>query len=156
MVERTLGQLRTVDAMPDATPELTIGQVAEQTGLSVHTLRFYEREGLLPMQIRRSSTGRRVYSAPDIEWLRICTSLRASGMPLDTIRRYVGLVRQGVGNETVRLGLLRAHREYVAVKIDELRACLNLITYKIDVYERHLAQGTADGLWNPPPTDGSS
>lgn len=86
MVERTLGQLRTVDAMPDATPELTIGQVAEQTGLSVHTLRFYEREGLLPMQIRRSSTGRRVYSAPDIEWLRICTSLRASGMPLDTIR----------------------------------------------------------------------
>lgn len=142
--------------MPDATPELTIGQVAKQTGLSVHTLRFYEREGLLPVRIRRSSTGRRVYDVHDVQWLEICTNLRASGMPLETIRRYVDLVRQGNGNELQRLALLRAHRERVTAQIDQLNTCLDLINYKIDVYEGCLAEGTASPLWNPHQTAGSS
>lgn len=131
---------------------LSIGQVAARTGLSVHALRFYEREGLLASPVERGPAGRRVYSEQDVEWLTICTNLRASGMPLTAIRRYTDLVRQGSGNEVDRLALLRRHREHVTTQISQLTACLDLINYKIGVYEHHLAEGTADGLWSAVPT----
>jgi len=85
---------------------LSIGQVAERTGLGVHTLRFYEREGLLAMPVRRAA-GRRVYSEDDVEWLDICTELRSSGMPPAEIRRYAELVREGLGN-------VKVYQEHVA------------------------------------------
>ncbi|MEV5707920.1 MerR family transcriptional regulator [Actinoallomurus sp. NPDC052274] len=97
--------------MPDSASLLSIGQVAERTGLSVHALRFYEREGVLVDPVRRGPAGRRVYSENDVEWLTVCIILRASGMPLPAIRRYTELVREGDGNEEERLALLRArHR----------------------------------------------
>jgi DNA-binding transcriptional MerR regulator len=126
---------------------LSIGQVAEQTGLSVHALRFYERAGILANPVRRGSGGRRAYSEDDVEWLDICIKLRASGMPLTAIRRYADLVRQGPGNEKDRLTLLRDHQEHVITQIHELTKCLDLISYKVGVYEESLAQGTADRLW---------
>src|SRR3954465_3914132 len=89
---------------------LSIGQVAERTGLSVHALRFYEREGLLDDPVRGDATGRRVYSEAAVDWLAMCIRFRSSGMPLDTIRRYTELVRQGPGNEQDRLDLLRGHQ----------------------------------------------
>jgi DNA-binding transcriptional MerR regulator len=89
---------------------LSIGQVAERTGLSVHALRFYEREGLLAGPVERAAGGRRVYGQDDIEWLHVCVILRGSGMPLPTIRRYTELVRDGGGNEPERRELLRRHR----------------------------------------------
>jgi DNA-binding transcriptional MerR regulator len=126
---------------------LSIGQVAEQTGLSVHALRFYERAGILANPVRRESGGRRAYSEDDVEWLNICTMLRASGMPLTAIRRYAELVRQGPGNEKDRLTLLREHQEHVTTQIQELAKCLDLISYKVRVYEERLDEGTADRLW---------
>lgn len=126
---------------------LSIGEVAERTGLSVHTLRFYEREGIFAGQVRRGPTGRRVYSHEDVAWLDICTKFRASGMPLNAIRRYADLVREGPGNEKDRLDLLRGHQDHVTAQIDELTDCLKMITYKVSVYEDHLAEGTADRLW---------
>ncbi len=135
--------------MSEVAPSLSIGQVAERTGLSVHALRFYEREGILADPVRRGQGGRRLYSERDVEWLTICTMLRASGMPLPVIRRYTHLVRQGPGNEEDRLALLRQHREHVTTQIGELTKCLDLISYKVRVYEERLAQGTADRLWSP-------
>jgi len=134
---------------------LSIGQVAERTGLSVHALRFYEREGLLADPVRRESNGRRVYTEDDIEWLDMCIKFRSSGMPLDTIRKYTDLVRQGPGNEQDRLALLRSHQDRVTAQIHELNECLNVITHKVDLYQQHLAEGTADCLWATPstPTD---
>jgi len=129
--------------MPEIAPSLSIGQVAERTGLSVHTLRFYERQGLLANAVRRRPNGRRVYSEDDVEWLTTCTMLRASGMPLTTIRRYVDLVRQGAGNEEDRLAVLRQHQEQLTRQIGELAKCLDLIRYKLRVYEDRLAQGIA-------------
>jgi DNA-binding transcriptional MerR regulator len=126
---------------------LSIGQVAEQTGLSVHALRFYERAGILANPVRRGSGGRRAYSEDDVEWLNLCIRLRASGMPLTAIRRYADLVRQGPGNEKDRLTLLRDHQEHVTTQLQELTKCLDLISYKVGVYEESLAQGTADRLW---------
>ncbi|MEU8223486.1 MerR family transcriptional regulator [Kribbella sp. NPDC048915] len=127
---------------------LSIGQVAERTGLSVHALRFYEREGLLADPVRRESSGRRVYSEDDVDWLNMCIKFRSSGMPLDTIRRYTGLVRQGPGNEADRLALLKSHQAHVRAQIEDLTECLDVITHKVAVYEQHLTAGTATTLWS--------
>jgi DNA-binding transcriptional MerR regulator len=132
----------------DTTP-LTIGQAADRTGMSIHTLRFYEREGLLPATIQRGPDGRRAYTADDLEWLEICSNFRASGMPVATIRRYASLVREGVGNEAERLALLREHEQRVTTQIGQLTKCLDLITYKVKVYQQRVDEGTADRLWNP-------
>jgi DNA-binding transcriptional MerR regulator len=131
----------------EGTVELSIGQVAERTGLSVHALRFYERAGLLANPVRRGSGGRRAYSTDDVEWLEVCIKLRASGMPVNAIRQYADLVRQGPGNEKERLTLLRDHQQRVANQIDELTRCLDLISYKVRVYEDRLHAGTANRLW---------
>jgi DNA-binding transcriptional MerR regulator len=114
---------------------LSIGQVAERTGLSVHALRFYEREGILANPVRRGAGGHRVYGAVDVEWLELCLILRASGMPLSAIREYTGLVRRGDGNETERLALLRQHQDRVTAQIRQLTKALDLISFKVGVYE---------------------
>ncbi|MEV0973899.1 MerR family transcriptional regulator [Microtetraspora glauca] len=132
--------------MPEVAQDLSIGQVAERTGLSVHTLRFYEREGILANPVRRGPGGRRFYNEDDVEWLRLCVILRASGMPLPAIRQYTDLVRQGSGTEKERLALLRRHQEHVIAQIDKLTRCLDLITFKVGVYEDHLEQGPADQM----------
>jgi DNA-binding transcriptional MerR regulator len=131
-----------------AARELSIGQVAERTGLSVHTLRLYEREGLLTSAVRRNSSGHRVYGELDVEWLSYCTKFRASGMPLAMIRRFAELVREGPGNEDERLAILRQHQQQVISRIAELSDCLDVINHKVAVYEEHLAQGTAHDLWS--------
>jgi DNA-binding transcriptional MerR regulator len=128
--------------MAEVATGLSIGQVADRTGLSVHALRFYEREGILAFPIGRALSGRRVYSEQDIEWLTVCTTLRASGMPLPVIRQYADLVRQGAGNEEDRLTLLRQHEQEVISQIQALTDCLGVISSKVRVYEDHLAQGT--------------
>ncbi|WP_410577167.1 MerR family transcriptional regulator [Amycolatopsis sp. lyj-108] len=127
--------------------ELAIGKVTERTGLSVHALRFYEKEGLLASPVKRDANGRRVYTEHDVEWLLNCTKFRASGMPLATIRAFAELVRQGPGNEEKRLELLRDHQNTVRDRIAELADCLELITRKVEIYEEHVARGTANELW---------
>lgn len=128
---------------------LSIGEVAEQTGLSVHALRFYEREGLLVGPVHRTSGGRRRYSALNVDWLLICVKLRESGMPLADLRQFAELVRHGPGNEAERLQLLDTHRRRVDAQIQALEECRSVITWKVSVYADHLARGKADGLWGP-------
>ncbi|MFD4152448.1 MerR family transcriptional regulator [Streptomyces hydrogenans] len=132
-----------------AARSLSIGEVAEQTGLSVHALRFYEREGLLVGPVRRSSGGRRRYTSFDVDWLLICVKLRASGMPIADLQRFAELVRQGPGNEAERLRLLDAHRLRVDAQIEALEECRSVIAWKVGVYAEHLANGEASGLWDP-------
>ncbi|MFG2328706.1 MerR family transcriptional regulator [Streptomyces sp. NPDC048604] len=129
--------------------DLSIGEVARRSGLSVHALRFYEREGLFANPVRRLSNGRRIYHEEDVEWLAVCTKLRSSGMPLAMIRQYIELARQGPGNERERLELLRRHETHVETQIRELQDTLDVMRYKVRIYEEHLARGEADRLWNP-------
>jgi DNA-binding transcriptional MerR regulator len=131
-------------------PRLSIGQVSARTGLSVHALRFYEREGLLASPVQRGSDGRRVYSEDDLEWLDLCIKLRSSGMPLAAIRRYAELVRQGPGNEKERLAILRQHQERVAAQMAALTACSDMIGFKVKIYEESVAAGEADPIWTQP------
>ncbi|WP_046226294.1 MerR family transcriptional regulator [Paenibacillus dauci] len=119
--------------------QLSIGEVAQRSGLSVHSLRFYEREGLLlSVRIARDSGGRRRYSEADVEWLLMCTRLRNSGMPIADMRCYAELVRIGPGNEHERLAILKEHQQHVRDQMEQLRECLDIINYKTDVYEKNL------------------
>jgi len=129
--------------MTVAKARLSIGQVAERTGLSIHTLRFYERERILAEPIRRGPGGRRLYSEDDVDWLAVCIILRGSGMPLAVLRQYTELVRQGPGNEKERLALLCQHQDDVTAQIAELTRCLDLIRFKVGVYQDILAQEPA-------------
>ncbi|MFJ4953176.1 MerR family transcriptional regulator [Streptomyces sp. NPDC088760] len=129
--------------MAEITTSLSIGQVAERTGLSVHALRFYEREGLFLDPVRRGPGGRRVYSEDDVDWLTVCIILRASGMPLPALRRYADLVREGAGNEQERLALMREHQARVATEIGRLNQSLDLIGHKVAIYEDLVDQDAA-------------
>ena len=117
--------------------ELTIAQAAAEAGVSVHTLRYYERVGLLA-PIERNGSGHRRFTAEDVEWVSVCTRLRATGMPIRRIRRYAELVREGEGNEAERLALLEAHREDVRERLREVKRNLELIDYKIELYRGKL------------------
>jgi DNA-binding transcriptional MerR regulator len=134
---------------PQPEPGLSIGDVAQRTGLSVHALRFYEREGLMLSQhIPRATGGHRRYAPMDVKWLGLCIKLRASGMPLAQIHRYAELVREGPGNEHERLDLLREQQARVEQQLAELKECHRIITRKVGIYQQHLADGSTQDLWN--------
>src|SRR3954451_13106827 len=100
---------------------MTIAEAARRAGVSVHTLRYYERAGLIVTGVDRTSGGRRRYRQDDLAWIAVCTRLRATGMPIKSIRRYAQLVAAGPGNESERLALLEGHRADVTARLAELR-----------------------------------
>ncbi|MEC3955865.1 MerR family transcriptional regulator [Nocardia sp. CDC153] len=134
-------------AHSDPETGVSIAEAARRTGVSVHTLRYYERAGLVLTDISRTSTGRRRYRQLDLDWITVCTKLRATGMPIKTIRRYAQLVDAGRGNEQQRLDLLEAHRATVIAKLAEIQENLKLIDHKLAVYRGRLDAGDADTLW---------
>jgi DNA-binding transcriptional MerR regulator len=119
---------------------LTIAEAAERTGLTAHTLRYYERDGLLLHDVDRAPSGHRRYTDDDLRWIEMLTCLRATGMPIRDVRRYAALVRDGGGNESERLGLLLAHRELVERQLAEVSAHLRAIDRKVALYESTLDQ----------------
>ncbi|RFA11778.1 MerR family transcriptional regulator [Subtercola boreus] len=135
----------------DSDATFTIGEVSGLTGLTTHTVRFYEKEGLFFGPVRRDSAGRRVFTDFELQWLRVCTKLRSSGMPLPEIRRYAELVLAGSGNETERLALLTGHEARVQQQMADLQEALDVIHHKVEIYTRHLGEGTADTLWTHGP-----
>jgi DNA-binding transcriptional MerR regulator len=114
---------------------LSIAEVSDETGLSAHTLRYYERDGLLLSPVDRSASGHRRYSAQDITWITLLTKLRSTGMPIREVKRYADLVRSGSGSEGERLALLKAHRDRVESQLAEVSAHLRAIDHKIGLYE---------------------
>ena len=115
---------------------LSIAEAADATGLTTHTLRYYERDGLLLDAVDRASSGHRRYSEDDVGWIRMITRLRATGMPIREVRQYADLVRAGDGNEAERLQLLVAHRDRVRQQLAEVATHLEAIELKIGLYER--------------------
>ena len=113
--------------------QLTIAEVAERTGLTRYTLRYYERDGLM-LGVGRDGSGHRRYCEHDLGWIELITKLRGTGMPIREVRRYAELVRAGDGNEEERLALLRAHRERVRAQLDTMAAYLDAMDMKISYY----------------------
>ena len=114
---------------------LSIAEAAEATGLTAHTLRYYERDGLLLDAVDRAPSGHRRYSERDVGWIRMVTRLRSTGMSIRDVRQYADLVRAGDGNEAERLALLVAHRDRVRDELIQVAAHLDAIELKIGLYE---------------------
>ncbi|WP_051639890.1 MerR family transcriptional regulator [Cellulomonas sp. URHE0023] len=123
----------------------SIAEAAEATGLTAHTLRYYERDGLLLGSVDRASSGHRQYSDQDLSWIRMVTRLRSTGMSIRDVRMYADLVRAGDGNEAARLELLRAHRDRVREQLRQVAAHLDAIEFKIDLYESKVGTDSVAG-----------
>jgi DNA-binding transcriptional MerR regulator len=125
--------------MATITSELTVAEAARAAGVTAHTLRYYERAGLLP-HVERNGSGHRRFSEEDIEWVVMVTRLRATGMPIRAIRQYAELVRAGEGNEAERLALLEEHRERVVAQLADVQRNLELVDFKIGLYRERLGR----------------
>ena len=115
--------------------KLTILEVAKVTGLTAHTLRYYERIGLIH-PINREENTRRCYTADDVGWIDFLLKLRAIGMSIKNMQRYAKLQRQGDATLPERVEMLKALRDKVESHIDEMNQHLKLIYYKIDYYQK--------------------
>jgi DNA-binding transcriptional MerR regulator len=122
---------------------LTIQQVAERTGLSAHTLRYYERIGLIH-PVGRAASGHRQYSVSDVGWLDFMRCLRSTGMPIREVKRYAELFAQGDSTLAERRALLEAHRRRIEDDLRELSRNLEAIKYKIAYYTELEAQAMGE------------
>lgn len=121
-----------------------IGQVAEMTGLTEATLRYYEAEELVVPA--RTASNIRQYSERDVTWVRFIMHMRATGMGIADLRRYVKLRAEGPGTEEEILEILRRHERRVTEQLTHLQLNLRLIRYKIGLYES--GEGWDEGTEN--------
>lgn len=112
----------------------TIGEAAEALGMPASTIRFYDKNGLLP-DLSRSQGGTRVFTDEDLEWARFVERLKQSGMPIREMRDFVELFRQGDETVSERRRILHERREALTSQMSELQDALDLITYKCWFYD---------------------
>lgn len=125
----------------ERTQGYTIREVAEMIGLSTHTLRYYERIGLLD-GVERKTNGHRLYSDVDVARLNFLNKLRATGMPIRGMIQFARLSVQGDTTIPQRHAMLEAHRNRVEEQISALQQNLETICYKIELYYTQLEQGS--------------
>jgi DNA-binding transcriptional MerR regulator len=113
----------------------SIAEAARRSGLSIDTLRYYERIKLVDPPAR-DGAGRRAYSDEDLSWLGFLTKLRLTGMPIKSMREYASLRRHGVASAGRRKAILVEQRQSVADRIAELQGCLEILDYKISNYDQ--------------------
>jgi DNA-binding transcriptional MerR regulator len=116
---------------------LTISDAARASGVSAHTLRYYERAGLLE-PVDRAGSGHRRYAEEDLARIRFLIRLRSTGMPIRRIREYAELMRRGEDTEEARMALLEEHRDAVRSQLADTERNLELIEDKIDFYRERL------------------
>lgn len=110
----------------------TISAAALRSGVSVHTLRYYERIGLLAA-VDRNRAGRRVYSSDDLDWIQMLRCLRISGMPISEMSAFGKVVRSG-GGIPERIQMLSRHKHHVKAGVLELQKALEMIYEKLARY----------------------
>jgi DNA-binding transcriptional MerR regulator len=109
-----------------------ISEVAERTGVSIDTLRYYERSGLL--DVAREDNGHRRYTERDLGRVVFIGKLRAADVPINVLQQYFALVAAGPHTEPERLALLERHRQSLRDRVDQLEGALAMIEYKIERY----------------------
>ncbi|AIQ14556.1 MerR family transcriptional regulator [Paenibacillus durus] len=115
--------------------QYTIGQVAEKSNLSIHTLRYYEKEGILPF-IKRNESGIRIYEDEHIEWLKFICCLRETGMSISQLKEFVELTVQGDATTEERIQMLELQKKTVQDQVNTLMSYIGMIDFKIDMYSK--------------------
>ena len=127
----------------------TIGDAAAELGMPASTIRFYEKNGLIPNQ-QRSSDGRRLFDEDDLEWMRFVERLKVSGMPIKEIREYIRLYMEGDSTIEERRRIVYERRAAIDEQLEELRLARDFIEYKRWFYDVARESGTCDTPRNMP------
>ena len=118
----------------------SIQQMSNRTGLSIHTLRYYEKEGIIK-DVKRDQSGRRVFSDQDAGWIDFITCLKGTGMSIEAIKSFTTLVWEGDHTIDKRLEILHAHKKKVLDEIETLKKMAKRIDGKISWYEKEKSNG---------------
>ena len=121
----------------------TVGEMAKRLDIPPSTLRYYDKEGLLPF-VERSSGGIRMFRDSDVEWLQIIHCMKKAGMSIRDIREYIQLALQGNDTIDARLAMFRRQREAILAQMEELRQTLETVEYKGWFYETAQQAGSTD------------
>ena len=119
----------------------TVGEMARQLKIAPSTLRYYDKEGLLPF-LERSDGGMRMFKDEDMPWLEIIECLKKTGMPIKEIRHFINCCIEGDSKIEERLSIITAQRDAVVKQMEELQEMLNMLHYKCWYYETAKEAGT--------------
>ncbi|QBI54564.1 MerR family transcriptional regulator [Streptomonospora litoralis] len=130
---------------------LTVSEAAERSGLTIDTLRYYERIGLID-PVPRSASGQRLYGEPELERLELVNRLRGTGMSIQEMLDYAELVRSGPETMERRRAMLAEHRMRLCAEMDRLASTVGYLDRKIGVYDAHLGGAAASADPAAPPS----
>lgn len=130
----------------------TVGEMAKLLGVTASTLRYYDKEGLLPF-VERSSGGIRMFRESDIEWLRVIECMKKAGMSIKDIRQYIELALKGDDTIELRLMMFRRQKEVLQQKMAEMQHTMAMVEYKCWYYETAKAAGTVEVPQNTKESD---
>ena len=125
----------------------TVGETAKRLGVPASTLRYYDKEGLLPF-VERSTGGIRLFQEKDFEWLHVIGCMKKAGMPIKDIRRYIDLALKGNDTIDARLEIFQHQRGVLQQQMEELQHTMKMLDYKCWYYETAQAAGTLDVVKN--------
>lgn len=115
--------------------EYSVKQVSEKLGISVYTLHYYDKEGLLPF-IKKKDNGTRVFTEGDVEWVDMILALREIDMPIAKIKEYISLLVQGEVTLSQRRTLITQYREYLEYRMQAMKKCLDITSRKLNEYDK--------------------
>ena len=118
----------------EAVIEYSVKQVSEKLGISVYTLHYYDKEGLLPF-IKKKDNGTRVFTEGDVEWVDMILALREIDMPIAKIKEYISLLVQGENTLSQRRALITQYREYLEYRMQAMKKCLDITSRKLNEYD---------------------
>ena len=117
----------------------TIKDAAEQLNISIYTIRYYDKMGLMPF-LKRKDGGTRMFTEADIEWLAMITSLREIDMPIARIQDYIDLLIKGDEAVKERCELIEQYRAYMEEKMNAMKKCLDITTQKLNEYDKEVME----------------
>lgn len=119
----------------------TVGEMAKQLNVAASTLRYYDKEGLLPF-LERSSSGTRLFNDAAVSWLKTIECLKKTGMPIKDIKHFIDSCMQGDSKINERLSIIESQRDAVIKQMNEMQEMLEMLNYKCWYYETAKEAGT--------------
>lgn len=125
----------------------TIKNVSEICNISPYTLRYYEKEGLLP-SIQRDKNGSRLYTDKDLGWIQIISCMKATGMSIAYIKNYIDLCMNGNGSVRERRKIMVEQKDFISEKLKEYTDLLEIVNAKLDYYDKKIPKETLKKILN--------